>query len=188
MTKECKLWSVWELVHGHGKTSLEKQLQIASMQFSHFCCWIQETMCGGSAQSVIIQQHQEFGLKTLSTDDLKVVDRLREIHFSPWTVPRSEFDSLVATFWALWHACEDNALADFSKTMDTNIFEMPLKHLCAYKRLLEETKWENMIVVVSALQSLLQSQLKIIIKQHQEWSFAHWYTKTRPRKMGETIM
>ncbi|KAL3905395.1 MAG: hypothetical protein SGILL_009694 [Bacillariaceae sp.] len=177
MSKERKLQSVWTVLHGDGEDSLSEALKISSQQFDSFCRWIHETLCEGSAQRTILQKQQEACLQKLSSDDLEVVNKLRQIHLSPWTIPGGDSDSLVATFWALWHACEDNALADFSRTMDVSVFKAPLNHLCSYKSLLEETKWEGMIVVLSALQSLLQSQLKIIIKQHQQWSFSHWYKR-----------
>jgi hypothetical protein len=47
---------------------------------------------------------------------------------------------------------------------------------------LEETKWESVIVVASAIKSLLLSQIKIIIHRHQQWSFVYWYKK-RNEKM-----
>ncbi|KAL3924847.1 MAG: hypothetical protein SGILL_000802 [Bacillariaceae sp.] len=177
MSKEQKLRSVWTLLHGHVEDSVAEELRVSSGQFDQLCHWIRGTMCEASPQQVILQRQQELCLKKLESDDLNVVDRLRQIHLTPWSIQGGDPDSLVATFWALWHACEDNALADFSRTVDVRVFETPLKHLCAYKKLLQETKWENMIVVISALQSLLRSQIKIIIKQHQQWSFEHWYMR-----------
>jgi hypothetical protein len=76
----------------------------------------------------------------------------------------------------------DNALARFNNAIDPRAFEKPLAYLKDYVKLLEETKWESTIVVASAAKSLLLSQIKITIHNHQQWSFVYWYRK-RNKKM-----
>jgi hypothetical protein len=180
MSQQQKVEMVWAMLHGEkagNEGSFAKSLDAASTKFKRFCDWIKYTVCEEMSQEIILKRQQEYCLGTFDSGDTTVVARLRQIHFSPWSIPGGDPASLVATFWALYHACEDNALADFNATMNTRVFDAPLRHLCYYKDLLHETKWEGPIVVVSALQSVLRSQIKIIIQKHQLWSFERWYNK-----------
>mmetsp|Transcript_18623 Transcript_18623/g.44983 ORF Transcript_18623/g.44983 Transcript_18623/m.44983 type:complete len:660 (-) Transcript_18623:70-2049(-) len=85
--------------------------------------------------------------------------------------------SLMSHFWALYHACEDNALTRFNSRMeDVGVFERPLQHLKEYKILLEETKWEDpKVVVAGAISRLFLRQLNIIIEHNNCYSFGYWF-------------
>jgi len=152
-------------------------MDVADQYFQQLCAWIKETVCEDKALPGLLQRQQAYILKHLTSENASIVQRIRQIHFSPWTIEGGDSASLVAKFWALYHACEDNAIAEFNSTANVKAFEVPLARLMEYKSLLEETKWESIIVVLSAVRSLLESQIKIIIQKHQQFSWRNWYRK-----------
>mmetsp|Transcript_18624 Transcript_18624/g.44988 ORF Transcript_18624/g.44988 Transcript_18624/m.44988 type:complete len:783 (-) Transcript_18624:70-2418(-) len=93
------------------------------------------------------------------------------------TTTMTDPGSLMSHFWALYHACEDNALTRFNSRMeDVGVFERPLQHLKEYKILLEETKWEDpKVVVAGAISRLFLRQLNIIIEHNNCYSFGYWF-------------
>ncbi|KAG7367445.1 hypothetical protein IV203_030116 [Nitzschia inconspicua] len=59
--------------------------------------------------------------------------------------------------------------------MKMKLFGSPQRLIYDSRMLFEDTKWEGLIVVAAVLQSLLRSQMKIIIQKHQQWSYERCY-------------
>ena len=182
MNDRLKLMQMWTMLHGEDDESIRGRYD-ALYPLSQLKDWLGRTVLEKAAVTAVIQRQQAYNLQNLTPADPMIVSRLREMSHSPWTLEGGDSESLISLFWALYHACEDNALAAFNACMDVSELERPISHLVEYNDLLTETCWERPHVVLDAAVSLVSRQLNIIIQQHQSYSFHQWYSHMR--RFGE---
>jgi GTPase SAR1 family protein len=176
LSEEMKLDVAWNMLHGDGKKDIltRKNALGPLCQLQH---WIKRSIFEEPSQVSVLQRQQAYDLTNLSPSDPSIVSKLRQIHYSPWRLQGGDPKSLVSLFWALYHACEDNALAEFHAQMDVSSFKQPLSHLTAYRELVLETQWEPLNVIVEAVGELLRRQLNIIVQHHHSYSFDYWFNE-----------
>lgn len=175
----------WEMLHGQKEESLQLRMN-ALGPLEKLRAWLHTTVLENSSQASILQRQQAYHLATLSPSDPLMIDRLRQMYLSPWTMDGGDPKSLVSLFWALYHACEDNALAEFNADMNVSALERPIALLASYQELLMETQWEETSVVIEAARSLLSRQLHIIVQHHQNSSFQEWFKKRNQESWKRT--
>ena len=123
-------------------------------------------------------------MKTL-TAEANIAQKLRQMHYHRVANGESS-ESLKATFWAFYRVCEEVAFAELDSKMNVQGLAKPISQLMEYRKLLDETKWEDTTttntgddddddVVEQALQAIVLCQINLMEAKQRSYLYSRWY-------------